>query len=216
MLRFVCATAKSDVCIFGQAIVLNVSDAAVAAVDDAREMARLPRFVDALQFSYMDFGKWSEFLVNKWDLTADDLPAVMVLRPESQEYAVLATGAPVRCPRASPTVHLSLRCVLHCAGVAWCPQGHRRQVSHAVHCSVVTACEVVSSRPLLLRVTWLRGHTGENAVRHEALGTYGLKTDVIIERLDAVVANNVTWSGTVTALHGLSNTQPYRPMQYPV
>eukprot|EP00041_Stephanoeca_diplocostata_P033544 m.1110783 g.1110783 ORF g.1110783 m.1110783 type:complete len:479 (-) comp24361_c0_seq2:2373-3809(-) len=117
------------------AVVLNVSDAAVAAVDDAREMARLPRFADALQFSYMDFGKWSEFLVNKWDLTADDLPAVVVLRPESQEYAVLATG--------------------------------------------------------------------ENAVRHEALGTYGLKTDVIIERLDAVVANNVTWSGRRTALDRL-------------
>eukprot|EP00041_Stephanoeca_diplocostata_P033548 m.1111277 g.1111277 ORF g.1111277 m.1111277 type:complete len:219 (-) comp24361_c0_seq27:2373-3029(-) len=131
----VCATVKSDVRIGGQAVVLNVSDAAVAAVDDAREMARLPRFADALQFSYMDFGKWSEFLVNKWDLTADDLPAVVVLRPESQEYAVLATG--------------------------------------------------------------------ENAVRHEALGTYGLKTDVIIERLDAVVANNVTWSGRRTALDRL-------------
>eukprot|EP00041_Stephanoeca_diplocostata_P033551 m.1111368 g.1111368 ORF g.1111368 m.1111368 type:complete len:267 (-) comp24361_c0_seq32:2373-3173(-) len=179
----VCATVKSDVRIGGQAVVLNVSDAAVAAVDDAREMARLPRFADALQFSYMDFGKWSEFLVNKWDLTADDLPAVVVLRPESQEYAVLATGAPVRCPR--PHRLCTCPCDVFCTA------------------RLVTVCEGLNSRPLLFRVTLLRGHTGENAVRHEALGTYGLKTDVIIERLDAVVANNVTWSGRRTALDRL-------------
>lgn len=72
---------------------LNVTDDAVDAMDDARAMARLPRLADAFQFSYMDFGKWREFIENKWDVEADNLPAVVVLRPETQEYAVLASGA---------------------------------------------------------------------------------------------------------------------------